>query len=119
MFPIVVCILSLLIHLNIITGDAVQKYTLKNNLTVLVREKHDIPQVAIQIWYEVGSKDELVGEKGIAHLLEHTVFKGTNKLSETDHGSVVHKLSGSCNGITSYDCTHYICNLHNTWLYNI
>ncbi len=63
------------------------------------------------MWYNVGSKDELLHEKGIAHLLEHMVFKGTHTLSETDHGAIVRKLSGSCNGITSADCTRYIYDL--------
>ncbi|HLC06672.1 MAG TPA: pitrilysin family protein [Candidatus Babeliales bacterium] len=104
---------SLLFGINIYltASDAIIRHTLKNGLTVLIREKHDIPKVAVQIWYNVGSKDELLHEKGIAHLLEHMVFKGTHTLSETDHGAVVRKLSGTCNGITSADWTRYIYDL--------
>src|SRR5579872_3465052 len=88
----------------------VVKQILDNGLTVLVYELHNIPKVAFQIWYNVGSKDELLGEKGIVHLLEHMVFKGTNTLSESDIDAVTHRLSGSCNAFTSYDYTGYLFN---------
>ena len=51
------------------------------------------PKVSIQLWYNVGSKDEKTGQKGIAHLIEHMIFKGTKKLSESDINLIVHKLS--------------------------
>src|SRR5579872_4114976 len=69
----------------------VVKYVLDNGLTVLVHEAHQVPQVSFQIFYNVGSKDELLGEKGIAHLIEHMIFKGTDTLSESDINIVVHK----------------------------
>src|SRR5438445_11759404 len=56
----------------------VVKRVLDNGLTVLIHESHEIPKVSLQIWYNVGSKDELLGEKGIAHLIEHMIFKGTD-----------------------------------------
>src|SRR5688572_11258488 len=67
----------------------VKKVVLDNGLTILVRESHEIPKVSFQIWYNVGSKDELIGEKGIAHLIEHMIFKGTDTLSESDINTVV------------------------------
>ena len=88
----------------------VEKRVLDNGLTILVRESHEIPKVSFQIWYNVGSKDELTGEKGIAHLIEHMIFKGTDTLSESDINVLVHKLSGSCNAFTSYDYTGYLFN---------
>jgi len=93
----------------------VYKKVLKNGLTILVRPIHTIPEVSLQIWYKVGSKDEKSGERGIAHLIEHMIFKGTQgtgslPLSESDINIVVHKLSGSCNAFTSYDYTGYIFN---------
>lgn len=84
------------------------KHVLNNGLTVLVRPNHVIPQVSIQMWYGVGSKDEQTGEKGLAHLLEHMIFKGTEKLSESDINEISSKLSGYCNAFTSYDYTGYI-----------
>lgn len=84
------------------------KRVLDNGLNILIRESHEIPKVSFQIWYNVGSKDELTGEKGIAHLIEHMIFKGTDTLSESDINILVHKLSGSCNAFTSYDYTGYL-----------
>ncbi len=84
------------------------KHVLSNGLTVLVRPNHVIPKVSIQMWYGVGSKDEQTGEKGLAHLLEHMIFKGTEKLSESDINEISSKLSGYCNAFTSYDYTGYI-----------
>ena len=69
--------------------EFVKKQVLKNGLTVLVREVHNIPKVSIQLFYNVGSKDGKTGEKGIAHLIEHMVFKGTDKLSESDINFIV------------------------------
>jgi zinc protease len=88
----------------------VVKRVLDNGLTILIHESHEIPKVSLQIWYNVGSKDELLGEKGIAHLIEHMIFKGTDTLSESDINILVHKLSGSCNAFTYYDFTGYLFN---------
>lgn len=88
----------------------VHKFVLENGMTVLVYPSHVIPKVSLQIWYDVGSKDEITGEKGIAHLIEHMIFKGTDSLSESDINVVVHKLSGNCNAFTSYDYTGYLFN---------
>ncbi|HLJ31703.1 MAG TPA: pitrilysin family protein [Candidatus Babeliales bacterium] len=92
------------------THSHVTKKVLDNGLTILVREAHEVPKVSFQIWYNVGSKDEMTGEKGIAHLIEHMIFKGTEILSESDINVLVHKLSGSCNAFTSYDYTGYLFN---------
>ncbi len=92
------------------TEESVQKKILDNGMTILVKEVHTIPKVSLQIWYNVGSKDEKNGEKGIAHLIEHMIFKGTQKLSESDINMLTHKLSGYCNAFTSYDYTGYLFN---------
>jgi zinc protease len=82
---------------------------LSNGLTLLIKQNHAVPKVSLQLWYNVGSKDEQTGERGIAHLIEHMIFKGTKKLlSETDIKAVVQKLSGSSNAFTSYDYTGYM-----------
>jgi zinc protease len=88
--------------------QTISKFVLENGLTVLVYPNATIPKVAVQLWYNVGSKDEKDGERGLAHLLEHMIFKGTNILSESDINLITHKLSGSCNAFTSYDYTAYI-----------
>lgn len=89
-------------------GAIVSKKVLGNGLTVLVKPSGSIPKVSIQLWYRVGSKDEELGEKGIAHLIEHMVFKISKNRGETDLDVIVHKLSGSCNAFTSYDYTGYL-----------
>jgi zinc protease len=81
---------------------------LANGLAVIVYPLKSIPKVMTQLWYGVGSKHEKSGEKGLAHLLEHMVFKGTNKLSESDINEITNKLSGYCNAFTSYDYTGYL-----------
>lgn len=84
------------------------KRVLSNGLTLLIKPSHTTPKVSIQLWYNVGSKDEKSGEKGIAHLIEHMIFKGTRKLSESDISLITHKLSGYTNAFTSYDYTGYL-----------
>lgn len=88
----------------------VHKKVLSNGLTVLVRPIHTIPKVSVQLWYNVGSKDEKDNERGIAHLIEHMIFKGTDRLSEADIDTISHKLSGYLNAFTSYDYTGYLFN---------
>ena len=86
----------------------VYTHTLDNGLTILVSPQHSIPKVSMQLWYDVGAKDEQSGQRGIAHYIEHMIFKGTNNLSESEINSIVHKLSGSCNAFTSHDYTGYM-----------
>ncbi len=88
----------------------VVKKVLKNGMTVLVRPVRTVPKVSAQLWYGVGSKDEKDKERGLAHLLEHMIFKGTDTKSESDINTVTHMLSGSCNAFTSYDYTGYLFN---------
>jgi zinc protease len=89
----------------------VSRRILNNQMTILVLPHHQIPKVSIQLWYNVGSKDEKSGEKGIAHLIEHMIFKGTTTLSESDINLITHKLSGACNAFTSHDYTGYLFDL--------
>lgn len=84
------------------------KKTLANGLVVIVDPIAHLPQVAMQLTYHVGSKDEKTGEKGLAHLIEHMLFKGTDILSETDVAAITHKISGSTNAFTNQDCTSYV-----------
>ena len=84
------------------------KTTLPNGLTILTVAQGRVPRVSTQLWYHVGSKDEKTGQKGIAHFIEHMIFKGTEKLSESDINLITQKMSGSCNAFTSYDYTGYL-----------
>ncbi|MBP7854462.1 insulinase family protein [Candidatus Babeliales bacterium] len=87
----------------------VHKYTLKNGLVLLICQKKFASQVALQMWYNVGSKHEQPREKGMAHFIEHMIFKGTHEmLSESDINAVSQKLSAYCNAFTSWDYTGYV-----------
>ncbi len=98
--------------MNLETQRVIKK-TLKNGLTILVRPTSHVPKVSLQLWYNVGSKDEKSNEKGIAHFIEHMIFKGTKDLSESDINLITHKLSGYCNAFTSYDYTGYLFDFPN------
>lgn len=95
----------------VIAAQSIVKRVLPNGLTTLLLEKPHTETVAVQLYYHVGSKDEDSYEKGIAHLLEHMVFKGTNILSESDIFAITNKLAGYCNAFTTYDHTSYVFHL--------
>ncbi len=84
-----------------------EKKILTNGMTILVKPCHTIPRVEAHLLYKVGAKDEEYGQKGIAHFIEHMLFKGTRKLSETDINLITHKLTGAANAFTSHDYTGY------------
>ncbi len=86
----------------------IAKMILSNGLVVLVNSMTNIPKVSMELWYHVGSKDEKNGEKGLAHLVEHMIFKGTQVLSESDINMITHKLSGDTNAFTMHDATGYL-----------
>lgn len=83
-------------------------YTLENGMHVVVNPDETVPKVSVQLWYAVGSKDEQSSQKGLAHLLEHMIFKGTKRLSESDINVITSKCSGYTNAFTSYDYTGYL-----------
>jgi zinc protease len=84
----------------------VQKIVLDNGLTVLTKEVHSAPVVTVQIWYRVGSRNEEPGMNGIAHQLEHLLFKGT-KERPIQFGRLFSALGSQSNAFTTYDQTAY------------
>lgn len=92
---------------------------LDNGLTLLIKPQHMVPEVDIQLWYGVGSKHEKDSQRGMAHLIEHMIFKGTKDLlSECDLDRVVQHFSGYANAFTSYDYTTYVFRFpSHTWEY--
>ena len=85
-----------------------EKYTLPNGLEVILHEDHLIPQVVVNLWYKVGSKDEVVGRTGFAHLFEHVMFQGTKHVGEDKHFEYLQKAGASnINGSTGTDHTNY------------
>jgi zinc protease len=88
-------------------GDNVTSFTLDNGLEAVVIEDHRAPIVTHMLWYRVGSADEPKGKSGIAHYLEHLLFKGTDELEPGEFSRTVAEQGGSDNAFTSYDYTGY------------
>lgn len=86
--------------------ENVNKIVLDNGLTVLTKEVHTAPVVTVQVWYKVGSRNEEPGVNGIAHQLEHMLFKGT-KSRPIQFGRLFSALGSDSNAFTSYDQTAY------------
>jgi zinc protease len=82
------------------------KRTLSNGLDVIVHEDHQLPMVAVNVWYHVGSKNEQRGRTGFAHLFEHLMFEGSE---HHDHGYFppLQRAGGLLNGSTNADRTNY------------
>ena len=90
-----------------IPKEAIRRVELENGLTMLLCKQGTAPKVLVQIAYDVGSSIEQEGERGLAHLLEHMIFKGTTKLKEGDVDAVARKYGADFNAFTSYDMTSY------------
>jgi zinc protease len=91
-------------------GSGVVELTLPNGLLALVLPRRAAPLVSIQTWYRVGSREEEKGRTGLAHFLEHLMFKGTTHLRRGDIDRVTLKNGGANNADTSNDRTRYFFN---------
>jgi len=80
---------------------------LANGLRLIVAEDHLAPVVAVCIWYAVGSKNEVPGKTGFAHLFEHVMFQGSRHVAKTEHMGLVQAAGGTLNGTTWLDRTNY------------
>lgn len=80
---------------------------LANGLRLIVVEDHLAPIVATHIWYNVGSKHEVAGKTGFAHLFEHVMFQGSRHVGKAEHIGIVQALGGVPNGTTWLDRTNY------------
>ncbi|HQK87268.1 MAG TPA: insulinase family protein, partial [Acidobacteriota bacterium] len=85
----------------------VHRHQLPNGLTVLVIVDHRLPVVCSTIWYRVGTRDEPKNQTGIAHFLEHMMFKGTARFPKGRIDAISLQRGGNNNAFTSYDCTGY------------
>ena len=88
-------------------ADEVTTYMLDNGMEIVVIEDTRAPVVVHMLWYKVGSADEPVGASGVAHFLEHLLFKGTDVLEPGEFSATVAANGGSDNAFTSYDYTGY------------
>jgi zinc protease len=83
------------------------EYTLDNGLRVILSEDHSAPVIAINVTYDVGSRNERPGRTGFAHLFEHMMFKGSENIGPGEHYYLVLTNGGTMNGTTSADRTNY------------
>jgi zinc protease len=84
-----------------------ERYTLPNGLTVLLSRDTTVRVVAVDVWYHVGSKNELPGRTGFAHLFEHVMFQGSKHVPNGAHIKTVEESGGEMNGSTANDRTNY------------
>jgi zinc protease len=87
--------------------EAVTAFVLDNGMQVIVVEDHRAPVVQHMVWYRAGSADEPKGSSGVAHFLEHLLFKATDKLEAGELSATVARNGGRDNAFTSYDYTAY------------
>jgi zinc protease len=104
---------SLLLLVTLLSGTAlalnidVKNFTLKNGLQVLVIPDHRAPVVTHMVWYKVGAADEPKGKSGIAHFLEHLLFKGTPKHPPGEFSRILRRNGAEENAFTSHDYTGF------------
>ncbi|MFZ1286784.1 MAG: pitrilysin family protein [Candidatus Phosphoribacter sp.] len=82
--------------------------TLPNGLRVIVSEDHTVPTVSVNLWVKVGSRDELPGRTGFAHLFEHLMFQGSSNVASGEHFSTLMGVGGRLNATTWFDRTNYM-----------
>jgi zinc protease len=94
----------------------IREQTLPNGLLLLMLEDHSAPVVTVQVWYRVGSRNEHVGIRGLAHLLEHMMFKGSTNVGPEEHARIIDAIGGRENAFTSEDATAYFDTVPSDWL---
>src|SRR3984893_17680038 len=102
-----VCLAGAAFAQNPVTSEPPATFTLPNGLQVLVIQDHRTPVVTQMVWYKVGSADETPGKSGLAHFLEHLMFKGTAKHPAGEFSQTVLRIGGNENAFTSVDYTGY------------
>jgi zinc protease len=95
---------------------AVKEITLKNGMRILVKEDHRAPVVVSMVWYRAGSLDEVNGKTGVAHVLEHMMFKGTKTTKPGEYSEIVAAAGGRENAFTGADYTAYFQRLEKSKL---
>ena len=86
---------------------AFEQFTLPNGLRVIYSEDRSTPIVTVNLWYEVGSRNERAGRSGFAHLFEHMMFQGSAHVKKTEHNQLLERAGADFNGSTAEDRTNY------------
>lgn len=111
-FPVLFFSCFMLISLSdAAVKDQVYEKVLPNGLKVILLENHTAPLVTFQVWYRVGSRNEEWGKTGLSHMLEHMMFKGTEKIAPEEFSKIIQENGGNSNAFTSNDFTAYFENL--------
>lgn len=113
---ILLTILLLTADCSIAAGDSTHQYRLDNGLKLIIKEDHRAPVVVSQIWYKVGSSYEHGGITGVSHVLEHMMFKGTEKYPAGEFSRIISEQGGRENAFTGYDYTAYFQQLERSRL---
>ena len=93
-----------------------ERMTLPNGLQVLLAPDHSTPRVAVDVWYHVGSKNEVPGRTGFAHMFEHVMFTGSGHVPYGTHDRLTEGVGGDNNGSTTNDRTNYYENVPSNYL---
>jgi zinc protease len=93
-----------------------ERMTLANGLNVILSADHTVPRVAVDVWYHVGSKNEVPGHTGFAHMFEHVMFTGSGHVPYGMHDRLTEGVGGDNNGSTSNDRTNYYENVPSNYL---
>ena len=88
-----------------------REHILSNGMKVIIVEVPKAPVATVQVWYKVGSRNEVMGRAGLSHMLEHMMFKGTSKYPKGSFSRLIRKNGGMDNAFTSQDFTAYFENL--------
>jgi len=104
-------LISMLSALTPIDAAEVEEIVLENGLKVLMLEDHKSPAVTFQVWYRVGARNEKDGKSGLAHFLEHMMFKGTPTTGPEEYSRIIAKNGGRSNAFTSSDVTVYFATM--------
>ncbi len=98
---------SISAHAQAPAALAIDSYVLPNGLKVILAEDHSAQVVTVNVWYNVGSRNERPGRTGFAHLFEHMMFQGSANVKKGDHMALVQQAGGQMNGSTADDRTNY------------
>jgi len=96
----------------VLAAQPLASFTLDNGMRILVQEDRRAPVVVSMVWYRAGSMDEQHGETGVAHVLEHMMFKGTRDVPPGEFSKLIARAGGRDNAFTSRDYTAYFQQLH-------
>jgi zinc protease len=100
--------LSLFPAVSIAADGELTQYELTNGLKIYVHEKHNVPIAAVHVWYRTGSLNEHPGIRGISHLFEHMMFRGSEMFGPEEHNRKIKEMGGNANALTDCDYTNYV-----------